>query len=317
MENSTFDAKHAARTDMSDHTPPPTRNAERKAVALFLFTLALIAAFVVYVMTARGVFEETQRLVLIADNSEGVRSGMDLGFSGFPIGRVNRVELADDGRVRILIDVPTKDARWLRTSSVFTLERSLVGDARLRAFSALLDDPPLPPGAERPVLRGDAGEQIPQVTAAAKALLENLERLSAPGSPLDATLGHVESVTSRMRGRHGALGGLLGSEENAGKLIAALERTNTLLEKADARVFGRGGMMDESQAAVAQLHALLRESRASLKKADAILANVEGASTDLVALRAEVEASLRKTTQLIDEINRKWPFARDTEIKLP
>ena len=31
----------------------------------------------------------------------------------------------------------------------------------------------------------------------------------------------------------------------------------------------------------------------------------------------EVEASLRKVSALIDEINRKWPFERDTKVKLP
>ena len=37
----------------------------------------------------------------------------------------------------------------------------------------------------------------------------------------------------------------------------------------------------------------------------------------LAALRAEVDANLRKVTVLIDEINRKWPFQRDSEIRLP
>jgi hypothetical protein len=31
----------------------------------------------------------------------------------------------------------------------------------------------------------------------------------------------------------------------------------------------------------------------------------------------KVDASLRKVTRLIDEINRKWPFAKETELKLP
>lgn len=299
-------------------------HAEFKAAALVVAVAALIVAFVLYVLTARGFFEDTQRLVLVTDNSEGIRPGMDLGFSGFPIGRVNRVELSDDGNVRILVDVPVKDARWLRESSVFTLERSLVGDTRLRAFSAQLTDPPLADGAERAVLRGDAGEQIPQVMAAAKTLLENLERLTAPEAPLATALGHVQTVTGRMQGRYGALGGLLGSDENAQKLIATLDRTNTLLAKADARVFGKGGVMDDSQAAVAELHGLLRDARDSLKKADAILADAQaiaadarGATADLGALRSEVEASLRKAGRLIDEVNRKWPFARDTEVKLP
>jgi phospholipid/cholesterol/gamma-HCH transport system substrate-binding protein len=46
-------------------------------------------------------------------------------------------------------------------------------------------------------------------------------------------------------------------------------------------------------------------------------ANARVASTDLGALRSEVELSLRKVSQLVDEVNRKWPFARDTELKLP
>jgi phospholipid/cholesterol/gamma-HCH transport system substrate-binding protein len=45
--------------------------------------------------------------------------------------------------------------------------------------------------------------------------------------------------------------------------------------------------------------------------------NTRAATVDLGALRTEVEASLRKVEQLVNEVNRKWPFARDTEVKLP
>jgi phospholipid/cholesterol/gamma-HCH transport system substrate-binding protein len=45
--------------------------------------------------------------------------------------------------------------------------------------------------------------------------------------------------------------------------------------------------------------------------------NAKAATTDLAQLRAEVDASLRKVSGLIDEINRKWPFQRDSEIRLP
>ena len=102
------------------HSPEPIAapiaNIEVKAVLLLLLMLALIVGTVAYVLYARGAFERTQELVLLADDSEGVVLGMDMTFSGFPIGRVRRVELADKGNVRIIIDVPSKDARWLRTS---------------------------------------------------------------------------------------------------------------------------------------------------------------------------------------------------------
>jgi phospholipid/cholesterol/gamma-HCH transport system substrate-binding protein len=120
---------------MLPELPAPVKHLELKAALLLGFMLVLVTASVLYLMYARGAFEQTQRLVLMADNSEGVAVGMDMTFAGFPIGRVRRIELAEDGRARILVDVPNKDARWLRQSSVFTLERGLVGGTRIRAFS--------------------------------------------------------------------------------------------------------------------------------------------------------------------------------------
>ena len=320
------------------NAPPPlpdTSSAiaqvERKAILLLLVASGLVLGFLLYVMYARGVFESTQELVLVADDSEGVIVGMDLTFSGFPIARVSRIELAEDGKARMVIDVPRKDARWLRTSSIFTMERGMVGETRIRAFSGILTDPPLPPGAERTVLRGDTNAEIPRIVASARALLENLERMTGSESSLNTSLGHLQTVSERLTGRYGLLAGVLGSEDNAKKIIATLDHTNALLAKADQRIFGAKGLMDSTQAtvdggqaAVTQLTALLTEVRASLLKVDAVLveaqavgANARVATTDLGALRAEVEVSLRKVSQLVDEVNRKWPFARDTEIKLP
>jgi phospholipid/cholesterol/gamma-HCH transport system substrate-binding protein len=75
---------------------------------------------------------------------------------------------------------------------------------------------------------------------------------------------------------------------------------------------------------VAQASGLLQDTRQSLTRVDAVLAeaqavgaNAREASADLGALRAEVEANLRKLEGLINDINRKWPFARDQELRLP
>jgi len=319
-------------------TSVPIRHLEFKVAMLLALTLVLSGAFTAYVLYARGVFDRTQRVVLVTDDSEGVNVGMPLTFAGFSIGRVRGIELADDAKVRILIDVPTKDARWLRVSSVFVIEKALVGGVHIRAVTGQLEDPPLPDGAVRTVLRGDATEEIPRLISGVKELLENLQRMTAAESSLNASLGNVHTVTERMAGRSGVLAAALGSEENAKKVFSALDRTNALLDsasgvsarlsqtldKTDQRVFGTGGVMDESQKAVVQINAILNDARESLKKADAVLADVQkigaNASTateGLGALRGEVDASLRKVNSLIDEVNRKWPFKRDTELRLP
>jgi len=289
-----------------------------------ILMVVIVSASLAYVMYARGVFESTQQIVLIADDSEGVIVGMDLTFSGFPIGRVRRIELSDDGKARIVVDVARKDAKWIRTSSVFTMERSLVGVTRLRVFSGVLTDPPLPDGAIRTVLLGDATAEIPHLVDTMRSLLGNLENMTKSDSSLRASLDNVQAVTQNLRGPYGGLGVVLGGDGNAQKVITVLDHINTLLAKIDSRVFGVDGVMDESQAAITQVNELLSGIRTSLKSVDVVLAqaqvigsNVEVASVDLVVLREQVEASLRKVEHLVNEIDRKWPFPRDTELKLP
>ncbi|MET0856370.1 MAG: mammalian cell entry protein [Telluria sp.] len=306
----------------ADPAAPP--HVEVKAVILLVLMLSLIAAFVLYVMYARGVFDPTQRLVLVSDDSEGVIPGMDMTFSGFPVGRVRQVELGPDGKARILVDVPRKDAKWLRVSSVFTLERGMVGETKIKAYSGILTDPPMPEGATRTVLRGDTSAEIPRLVASARALLENLETITRSDSSLNVSLENIQAATGRFAGKYGLLGGALGSDEEARKLMLTLDRVNTLLANADRRVFGKNGVLDETQAAVAQLHVVLTDASATLKKVDAVLVEAQGvaanakvATNDLGTLRTEVDASLRKVTRLVDEINRKWPFAKKTELKLP
>ena len=314
------------------------RNLQLKARVLLLFTALLIAGSALYLLHARGVFELTQTLVLAADDSDGVVAGMDLTFSGFPIGRVREVKLAPDGNVRIIIDVAKKDAHWLRTSSVFTMVRGIVGGPNLRAFSGMLADPLLPDGAVRQVLRGDASAEIPKVIAEAKQVLENLNAMTGQDAALRSTLASVQAVMDRLKGPQGVLHALFGNEADARKLVTTLDRTNSLLArldqlavrvdglagKADSQVFGQEGLVRDARNTMRQLDGLLADTRDSLKKVDAVLvevqgvgANVRAATADLGPLRADVEANLRKIESLINEVNRKWPFVRDTEIKLP
>ena len=319
--------------------PPPEKDhLEFKAVLLLSFMLALIVAAALYVMYARGMFESTQKLVLISEDSEGVVVGMNMTFSGFPIGRVRRIELADDGKARIVVDVASKDAHWLRQSSVFTVVRGLVGGTNIRAYTGIMTDKPLEDGAVRAVLQGDAGAEVPKLIAAAKDLIESINSLVSSRGALGASFGNLQTLTAKINGPGGALTVLLGGEAEAKKLIATLDRANALLvtvnglaakvdglaAKADTQVFGDKGVLPETRATVVQLNALLGDARTSLKKVDAVLveaqavgANVKEGTSDLSVLRGEVESSLRKVDGLVNEINRKWPFARNTEVKLP
>lgn len=327
-------------------TPPPVKNLELKAGLLLLFMLLLVIGSALYVAYARGAFERTQRLVLVAPDSEGVTVGMNITFAGFAIGRIGRIELAEDGNVHFLVDVPLKDAKWLRSSSIFTMEKAVVGGTKIKAFSGVLTDPPLEDGAVRQVLSGDATAEIPGIVASVKDLLGNLNALTRADAPLPQSLAHLQGTAAKLNGPQGAMGALFGNEADAKKVVEAIERTNTLLARvdkltarldslatnADRQVFGQGaglggsaegGLVQDARGTVRQLDGLLADARVSLQKVDkllvdaqAITANTREATADLSQLRSEVDASLRKVDALINEVNRLWPLKRDAEIQL-
>jgi phospholipid/cholesterol/gamma-HCH transport system substrate-binding protein len=315
-------------------------------VGVVLTLIPVIAiGLLLYSLYARGTFDRTQALTLLAADAEGVSEGMPVMFSGFPIGQVSSMALDELGRVRIEVRIKVKDARWLRTSSVFSLEKQFLGGAKIRAATARMQDPQLPPGSERPLIAKDSTQDIPQVIARASSMLQNIDEIIRPDSTFNRTLINLKLVTERMAGEYGVLAGVTGSPEQAQKILATVDsmhallgslqsvtaRADAVLAKTDDRMFSQGGLMDEAKNSLAQLNTILTETRGSLVKADAVLAtaqaaavdfktaatNVRGATTDLGALRAEVDESIRKVDGLIDDINRKWPFARHTQIKLP
>jgi phospholipid/cholesterol/gamma-HCH transport system substrate-binding protein len=317
---------------------PLIKNLEFKVGLLLVLTLTLAVAFIGYTLYARGVFERSQKLILISDNADGVSIGMPISFSGFPIGQVDRMSLTDEGKGRIEMSIPVKDAKWLRDSSVFTLEKSLVGSAKIRAISTNLTDPLLPADAERPLYTGDATQEIPGLIIKVREVLTNLQTLTDKQSSLSQSMANLQTVTGRMAGQYGVMGGILGADENSRKVVDAIDHANALLgslndvslkvdgilNKTDQRLYGQGGIMDETQKAVVQINAILIDARASLKKADAILKNtqgitsdIKGATTDLATLRSQVDDSLAKVDSMLKELNRKWPFSHETEVKLP
>ncbi|TSE31754.1 MlaD family protein [Tepidimonas charontis] len=318
--------------------PPVATAIERRARWLLALLGLLLVASAGYLLYARGVFEPTQTLVLIADDAEGVSVGMDLTFSGFPIGRVRRIELGGDGYARIVVDVARRDAHWLREGSVFTMERGLVGGTRLRAFTGVLEGPLLPDGAERTVLRGDALADLPRIVNTARELLEQLKALTSDSAPLAQALGELRQLLASANGPQGALGALLGSGGDRARVTQTLQatralladlqavtrQTQRLLQRTEERVLGSGGVADDVQATLQEVRQRLIEARATLQRVDALLGEahgiavqVRGASQDLDALRAEVEATLRRVDGLIGDVQRRWPFARDTEVRLP
>jgi phospholipid/cholesterol/gamma-HCH transport system substrate-binding protein len=188
------------------------------------------------------------------------------------------------------------------------------------------------------LLTSDISKEIPALVERVKAILANVEYLTRKDGDINASLANVKTLTGRMTGEYGMLEGVLGSPEKARALTDSLEKTRALITKldslalkmdgmagkADQWLFAPKGVADQTRESLDQVRLMLNDAQSSLKKADVamsnvvtISANVKDGTQDLAKLRTEIDDAVRKANGLINEINKKWPFARDPEVKLP
>ncbi len=306
-----------------------------------LFTavsLLLAGAFMVYLLHARGFFEKTFHLQLAASSADGVAPGVPVVFSGIEIGSVTTLGLNDSGGIVIRAEFLERNAKWLKENSTFILDKPIVGGAKIRVESPDLNAPALPDNATMLLLTSDISKEIPVLVERVKAILANVEHLTRKDGEINATLANVKTVTGRMTGEYGVLEGVLGSPEKARAVTDSLDKTRALITKLDGLalkmdgmavktdqwLFAPNGVAEHTRESLAQVRLMLSDAQSSLKKADALMsnaveisANVKEGTQDMAKLRAEIDDAVRKANALINEINKKWPFARDPEVKLP
>jgi len=294
-------------------------------------SLLLVGIFMVYLLHARGFFDKTFHLQLAAASADGVAPGVPVVFSGIEIGRVTTLGLNENGGIIIHAEFLDRNARWLKENSSFILDKPIVGGAKIRVDSPDLQAPALPDNATMLLLTSDISKEIPALVERVKAILANVEHLTRKDGEINATLANVKTVTGRMTGEYGVLEGVLGSPEKARAVTDSLDKTRALITRLDAMtaktdqwLFARDGMAEQTKASLAHVRLMLNDAQSSLKKADAVMANtveisanIKDGTQDIAQLRTEIDDAVRKANDLINEINRKWPFAREPEVKLP
>jgi phospholipid/cholesterol/gamma-HCH transport system substrate-binding protein len=218
--------------------------------------------------------------------------------------------------VHIVVQIPEKDAHWLRESSIFTMERNLLGAVRLRAYTGIMDDPFLPDGAVRAVLKGDAMAEIPQIVSTLRDIINNVEQMTNAQSPLASTLESTSEIVgglagNRLLGQNSPVVGMLSQTESL------LQQVETTIAQADRRLFSEQGLMLETQRLLTDVRGSLLHVDGILQETKSIASNARVATEDLDVLRAQVESSLQTVESLVSDIQRQWPFGSQPSLDLP
>ena len=288
-------------------------------VGLFIVTTVfLITSFFVYIAYKKDVFSKVNTLAFSSKSGEGFSVGMPVVFSGFEIGKVQSLELNENGVVLIKIRIPERHIKWLRSDSIFILDRPLIGPPKITVYTENLNSPLLSP------------DKVPEVFPI-DSINEAVQKVQPILNKIDTILKNSVKITSTLAGKETLLEMAVGdkssvksinealkkSREISYKLDSILKKADSLATKTDERVFG-------SEGALPLVHKILKDVVGKLERLNAAIDNISKTSSDvskstgeLDKLRKDIDAAMDSTNELLKDIDRMLPLKKEKEIKLP
>lgn len=302
-------------------------------VGIFIsVTMLLMLSSVVYLLYSRGFFEAEYSFTLFSKSGEDLTEGMPIFFSGFKIGRIEKLELDDKGVVIVKIRVARRHVKWIRTNSVFSLNKPLIGSAKLIVTTENLNSPELTSHKMLEiVVIDDINETIKRIQPTLVKVdeaVENIERITAnlanPEGNVNKILSHSEKITATLASKDSLLEMALADKESVKSINESIKKTKDIIEKVDKiatktdeEVYGTDGLLPLTRSILKDLLHKLEKMNTAIDNVIKISSDAADSTKDLKLLRAEIESTVISIGNLVNEIDKKIPFKKEPEIKLP
>lgn len=276
----------------------------RIAVGAFLVvTVGLLLTAAGYALYRKGLFEDRAHYTLVAESGQHLSPGMPVVFQSLKLGVVERLDLNPRGQVEARISIPADQRRWVRESSTFTVEKPLLGGARIVVATEDMDAPLLPEGA-RP--RTQVRDDINRLIQRTQPVVEDLQRIvdhvsqltgkaADPEGDIQQTLSHLERFSGRLAEEPALLTLLTDNPETARNLDATLGELHRTVARARTQLLGEDGT-------AARVDALLDDVQAKLATLDPAVREVAASTQGMEELRDELQITIEDTRSILDRL---------------
>ena len=302
-------------------------------VGLFIvLTVLLIVAGLGYMAYKKGIFQQENTYTLSSRTGDGLSVGLPLYFSGFKIGKIEELELSDQGMVMIKISVPVQHAKWIRADSKFVLQKPLIGAPKFTVTTTNMKSPPLSANSVA-ILKevndiNDAIQMIQPILEQVAMITDNIERLTGaladPKGDMASIIKHTRELTGTLAAKKSILEMTVGDEKSVQAIHTSLRNTQNitaqvgqLLKKTDEELYGKNGIIPLVVKVLRELIVNLDKIGNTLDNVTNISADAADATKDLKLLRSELDATVSSLNRLIGELDKKIPFKAERELKLP
>ena len=295
----------------------------------------MIACSVVFILVKKNVFTNHLYFTLSSATGEGISEGMPLLFSGFEIGKVEKFELDNKGTVLVIVKVPEEHAIRINKSSVFTLERPLIGSSRFIVTTPNIAETS---ADSNYIFETKTVDDINEVIKKLQPMVEkideiatNLKTLTDEKSHLNKTLVHVEKITADLAQKRGIIEMMAGDKAAAaqfresmehlnkslGEVESLVSNANKTLIKADTQLLGDSGTLPKINEIVEDVNKKMLELDTLIASLIKSGENIQVGTKDMDLLRKDLDTIINSVNSMVQDVRKVLPTTKDKEIELP
>jgi phospholipid/cholesterol/gamma-HCH transport system substrate-binding protein len=278
----------------------PYSTAEKLAGLVLLATFGLIVGAMVLVGLGRDWFRSYTDYFALYHEGYGLLPGVKVKFLRTDIGRISRLEITPNDRVKVHLKIQSEFASRVRGDGQANVKSpTIVGSYYIEIVPGGPRSLPIPPGGQIPSEEPKTIDDIIMALRLEEKLTQfedimvNIESLTAqlqdPQGPILGTMDNVKRITGQVAAGEGSLGGLVSRDDAYNEILAMLAE----LREVSVNLNAMAGTLNKD---IPELTA----------KIDVILAQIEMGARSVPELARGAREGVRDVNQVLDSVKRNF-----------
>lgn len=301
---------------------------EKLKIRVGVFVLILLLNFVaviVYILIEKGLFEKRYSYTFTSYTAESFIIGMPVKVSGFTIGRLDKIDLQDNGTVNFSFSVDEKNRKWICEGSLLMVKKPLLGSAHIILYSAI-GNPLLEENSNLDaILNNDIDDLILKLDPVIEKLtniVNSVDKittyLSKDDSELMKIIKNIELFTEVLTKNKSLLTSLTGDENATKSFIEAINNLPIMMNN-----FNKIGSKVNKKIVpllidfLKELELISKDIQLKLKTLDGLVNSVGSYDTDLLEIKEQVKTAIVKSNQIIEKVDNLFIDKNVKKLRLP
>ncbi len=298
----------------------------KRTVGSFIIILFItITVLILFILKEKNIFDERYSYYFITKSATSFTVGMPLKFSGFDVGIIDKMELQDDGTVKMTFSVNSKHKKWITQNSSLTMKKPLIGLPHIN-IKTPINSQPLPVNFSLPInIKDDINdliEKLEPVVKKLKLIVDNVETITDKFASKDSDfmmiLKNLNLFTQRLVENDSLLTTLIGDNNATKSLITSLHKTKSIMTQLDNIMLSiNHKIINPSSLVINQLNRILKDVKKKLKIIEGTVNEVGGYKKDLKVIKEEVFLGIEKSNRIINKLDFFLESNSYKEVELP